>query len=195
MARFDVVSVFKGRLHHVLLVASVLAVLAGCQVVDQRTQKELEVSYGPNAPRLEATFAAQAITPGDEWKIWLKGSDPDGDIQYIQVWLEFPSRASTPVRLEVDPDQARHLSGYLILNTLEFGGDIQDLVSGWLRLRVVLEDRAEHQSEAAEFSLQFSFGAQASQPPPGVFQDHFLGKIPVEFAPVEPAEPGFRMRP
>lgn len=190
--RISPLDLFKNGFRLLPIIAWGIAVIAGCAVVDERSQQQLDAAYGPNAPRWEATYAAERIPPGDLWRIFLKGSDPDGDLEFIHVWMEIPSRPTTPVRLTIDPDQKGRLSGYLLLNSLEFGGRIQDLVSGWIRLRVVLEDRARHQSQSADFFLQFSFGASVAPPPAGVFQERFLGKIPVEFAPVEPAAPGRR---
>jgi hypothetical protein len=174
----------------VFIFAWVSAWLWGCAALDERSQEELDAAYGPNEPMLEATYAAEVIQPADIWRIYLKGSDPDGDMQYIQVWLEVPSRTTTPVRLTVDPDQGEGVSGYLILNTLEFGWNPSDLIGGWVRLRIVLEDRAGHQSEAAEFFLKFQYGVSMPPPPPDVFQERFLGKIPAVFGPVVPAAPG-----
>jgi hypothetical protein len=162
----------------------------GCAVLDERTPQELEAAYGPHPPQWEATFASPVVAPGDTWRLYLKARDPDGDIQFIHIWIEMPSRTTTPIRLAVEPEAGGLLSGYLFMNTMDFGAEMKDLVPGWIRVRLSLEDRGGHRAADAEFSLNFRFGARQEPPPPGVFEDRLLGMIPVEIAPVEPASPG-----
>jgi hypothetical protein len=42
-----------------------------------------EKAEGKAAPTITASFAASEMTPGATWKIYLKASDPDGDMRYI----------------------------------------------------------------------------------------------------------------
>lgn len=161
--------------------------MVGCAALDQRSVKELEAAYGPNAPRIEASFAADEVVPGDVWRLYIKGSDKDGDIRFINVWMMIPSRTTTPIRLEVAEGQGGHVSGYLTLNTLELGGGVGDLFRARFRFLVSLEDRAGHRSEYVQHYLEFIFGARPGQPPQGAFEERFLGRIPPEFDPVEPS--------
>lgn len=150
----------------------------------------MEAVYGQNRPAIEVSYADKHITPGDIWRIYLKGSDPDGDLVHIQILMEAPCGPITPIRLTIGSGQGSSLSGYLTLNTLELGGHVQDLFHGWVYLWVTLEDRAGHLSNTQVFPLYFAFGESQSAPPQGVFEDQFLGRVPPEFAPFEPCSPG-----
>lgn len=164
--------------------------LAGCAVLDQRDRGELEAAYGANRPQWQASHADKVIAPGADWMIYLNGSDPDGDLRFIQVWMSTPTRTTTPVRLCIDPDQRARLSGYLYLKTAELREDSPDLFRDWLLLSLYLEDRAGHVSEAGEFFLQFRLGQRAGVPPAGVFEERLLGKIPVDLFPEDTVESG-----
>lgn len=142
------------------------------------SQSEAYATYGHNAPRLEAAYAAEALGPGDIWEVFIKGTDPDGDLQFIHLWIDIPGAPTTPIRLMVDKNQRNALSGYLFLNSLEFGGRLSDLFGIPFQLWVTLEDRAGHRSETVELPFSFYFGAKQSTPPEGVFEKRFLGRIP-----------------
>ncbi len=157
--------------------------LGGCAVLDERGPRELDAAYGPNPPRLEATFAAEAVSPVDAWRLYIRGSDMDGDMTYVQVWLNMPGRQFTPVRIDVDSGQARAISGFITLNTMDFGADVNRLFDIWARVSVTLEDRAGHRSEMRTHGVRFVAGAAQPPPPGGGFDERFLGRIPVEFIP------------
>jgi hypothetical protein len=161
----------------------------GCASVDQRGGNQVAAASGPNPPAWKASYAAREISPGDTWFIYLKASDLDGDMEFVNVWPMYPGRSTTPARLKVERDQAQHLSGYLTLNSMELG-NLDQLFHGWIRLRVTLEDRAGHQSDASEFRLDFVNGAKAAGPSPGVFEDMFLGNIPPVLNPMD-SSPSF----
>jgi hypothetical protein len=174
---------FTGRLIVILGISCVVAGALGCAVLDERTQQELEAAYGPHPPQWEATYAAEWAEPGAVWRMYLKGTDPDGDMQFIHLWMDVSNRAFTPIRLTIDPDQRHNLSGYLILQTWEFGPDHSLFVIEPVRFLVTLEDRAGHRSETVEIYLRFQMGVKQPKPPAGVFADRLLGRIPVTLFP------------
>jgi hypothetical protein len=173
-----------------ILIPLLTLLVAGCAALDQRSQEELEAAYGVNPPVLADTYAARLISPGDDWFIYLKGHDPDGDLRFIHVWLEVPIRPTTPHRITIDPEDASRISGYIYLATNELGGFYSQYLTGWLRVMVTLEDRAGHRSRTADHTLYFQQGAVASAPPDGRFEDRFLGKIPPELFPFGPGGDG-----
>jgi hypothetical protein len=64
-----------------VLAITALFFFAGCAVFESLEVKEQK--YGKSAPVIERSFAAQAMKKGDTWKIYLKASDPDGDMKTI----------------------------------------------------------------------------------------------------------------
>jgi hypothetical protein len=131
---------------------------------------------------MEAHFAGDSVSPNEVWRIYVRGSDADGDLEHIHVWLHMAGRAFTPARVSVAPGDSGKVSGFLALNTFEFGAD-ENLFRRPVRLLVTLEDRAGHRSETAIVAAQFYQGARQQEPPQGAFDERFLGRIPLEFIP------------
>jgi hypothetical protein len=161
-----------------LLVALIFSALAGCETLDERSGQELAARYGPNPPAIEAVFSPREVPPRSVWRIYLKGEDPDGDLSFIYILVLVPW-GQVPIRLKVDPDQGHVLSGYLEFNTWAF----VDFSPLWLRMAVTLEDRAGHRSESVELAYSFYAEAEETRPPQGMFQERFLGRMPLETLP------------
>jgi len=169
------------------VVAAALAIGAqGCTVMDQRSLKELEGAYGVNKPKIEASFASPWLSPRDIWRVYLNGSDPDGDIRWIQVSLWVPGGVMTTARIDVDPDQAAKMSGYLTLHSMDLPESLLRFGNSDLRLYVALEDRAGHVSERVVLSVSMALGSIQEGPPGGRFQEKFLGEVPVRFLQFSP---------
>ena len=169
----------------VLLTVLLLTGLAGCAVLDQRSRPEMEAAYGPNPPRIEASFASRNVSPEDTWKIYIKGSDPDGDLRFVNVALWFSRGNMTPIRLDVAQDQGRSISGFLTLDIWALPDSVFRFGSGDLRLSVALEDRAGHISERFLLAVGVLGGATQEPPPAGVFEERSLGNIPVQFIQID----------
>ena len=170
-------SVRKGA--PVVLLTAIAFSLFGCAAFDERSQGELNTAYGPNTPKIIAGHASDVITPGDTWQVYVKAEDPDGDMRFITVWVQTPSEFIPAYRIPLKADQGGLVSGYLALNSSEIGGIFNNYAEGWIRLRVYLEDRANHKTEPVMYELQFRYGAKQTPPQPNVFEDRYLGRIPV----------------
>ena len=162
----------------IVLLTAVALSLFGCAAFDERSQGELGTAYGPNAPKIIASHASDAVSPGDTWQMYIKAEDPDKDMRFISVWVETPGETIPAYRIPLKTDQGGLVSGYLTLNSSEIGGIQSNYAAGWIRLRVYLEDRANHKSEPVMYELQFRYGAKQT-PPPNVYEDRYLGRIPV----------------
>ncbi len=127
-------------------------------------------------PVIEKIFAAKLIPPGDSWKVYIKASDPDGDMSMFI--LDF-YHASSPNYLGISKKDRERLSGYLRMDTNQplsvgrlFGRDIG--------LTVIIEDSAGNQSNAFALELLFEYRVKPEKPDVGVFEEEFLGMIPVD---------------
>ncbi len=138
------------------------------------------VATGYDGPTLEAVYASPEASPLDDWKIYLKGSDPTGDIKFINVWVFPPGAPSTPSRLRVDRDQGHSISGYLVLNSVQFGYNAR-LFGPPFRVRVMLEDKNGNDSQEAWVKVSFYQGAKQTHPAGSLYGQRFLGQIPVDF--------------
>ncbi|MEJ5375486.1 MAG: hypothetical protein WHX93_02780 [bacterium] len=159
----------------------------GCVVMDQRSPQQLEATFGANKPKIEATFASQWLSPREIWKIYLNGSDPDRDIRWIQVSLWVPGGIMHTARLHVEAQQEGRISGYLTLHTMDLPDSLLRFGNSDLRLYLALEDKAGHVSERAVLSVSLVLGSRQEMPKPGLFQETFLGEVPVRFLQLSPS--------
>lgn len=140
--------------------------------------EERERMYGKSVPVITEHFAAKELRPGDTWKIYLKASDPDGDMKYIVAMVDQKGiGAYSASHTRIPAGNEKELSGYVYLNTMS-GAGYTSLVFYDLSLTIQIQDKAGHYSQPVVFSLTFQpRTAVQESPPPGVFQDQDLGPI------------------
>jgi hypothetical protein len=127
-------------------------------------------------PLITHSFAAEEISPGDTWKIFLNARDLDGDMKAIFCTVEQPGRGTYPVSLvNIAGSQRRELSGFLFLNT----AGVQGMAFQNLTLTVQIQDGRGIFSQPIFFSVKFNPKAEQQGPPPGIFREEELGPIMV----------------
>jgi hypothetical protein len=134
----------------------------------------------PGAPVINRTFASREISPGETWKIYLRATDPEGEMKAIYATVDQPGRgpqAAGPI--PIPEDQRQELSGFLFLNT--FG--IQGLAFLNLTLTVQIRNRTGHFSQPISFPLALNPRAVQESPPMGAFEERNIGPIMVSLDP------------
>lgn len=133
---------------------------------------------------IHQSFAAKVIPLGDTWKIYLRASDAEGDMQRIVCVLDQPGSGTYPASfIPVPEDQKKELSGYIYLRTFQCQG-VSHLT---LSLTVQIQDRAGNYSAPASFPLRFDPTAKQENPPEGAFPEKDLGPIMIELQPLKPS--------
>jgi len=85
--------------------------------------EERERTDGKAVPVITESFASKEALPGSTWKVYLKASDPDGDMQYIVAVVYQPEWGDYPVsHTRIPKGDGKELNGYVYLNTLIVGG-------------------------------------------------------------------------
>src|SRR5208337_3919913 len=135
-----------------------------------------EVKEGEmTVPVITQSFASNELIPGHTWKVYLKASDPDGDMQYIVSNVYQPGWGDYPLsRTRIREENRKELDGYIHLNTLIPGG-YEFLHFFTIRLTVQIQDKAGHYSKPVEFPVTFNGRAVQEPPPTGVFKEDDLG--------------------
>ena len=152
-----------------------LLLTAGCATM--MSFEEKEKIYGKEAPVITETYASQQINPGDTWKVYLKASDPDGDMESIVATVQMVGSGTHPVSFTRIMDGSRkELAGYVSLSTSNPSGDAW-LNNMTLTLTVQIKDRAGHLGKAVIFPLEFNRRYAQEPPLPGVFPEQYLGPI------------------
>jgi hypothetical protein len=134
----------------------------------------------PGGPVITRTFASREISPGETWKIYLRATDPEGEMKAIYATVDQPGRgpqAAGPI--PIPEDQRRELSGFLYLNT----SGHQGLAFLNLTLTVEIRNRTGHFSQPVSFPLTLNPRAVQKIPPIGAFQERELGPIMASLEP------------
>jgi hypothetical protein len=164
----------RGKLSAVMAVL----LLAGCAALGGMPEREK--IYGKEVPVITGSFASQQPTMGENWRVYINASDPDGDMDQVVCYVDFQAGLLQPYPIsntKVGKDQQKNLSGYLYLGT-----------SGLYRtmdiyLTLSIRDKAGHFSAPVTFPLNIiqPSGNQKEirqeDPPRDTFQDKSLGPI------------------
>ena len=137
-----------------------------------------EKAEGKAAPTITASFAASEMTPGATWKIYLKASDPDGDMRYIVATVKQAGVGVYPVSFtRIREENRKELSGYVYLNTLS-SSNYSSLLYYGLILTIWVQDRAGNFSAPVEVPMTFGARVEAQQDPPaGTYKEQDLGPV------------------
>ncbi len=139
---------------------------------------------GKPTPAITGSFASKEISPGETWRVYLKASDPQGEITNIYASVEQPGIGAYPLSIiQVKESNRREISGYIYLST---ANPVSSLDSVNLTLTVQVQDRAGNLSQPAVFPLSINNTYRQAGPPPGVFQEKELGPIMVTLRTVLP---------
>ena len=161
----------------------ILLLVVGCATT--MNFEEREKAYGKEASVIAETFASKQVRPGDTWKIYLKASDPGGDMHRILAVVNQPGFGPYPISLtKIQGGNGKELSGYVFLNTSgPYGTEWQNFLT--FSVTVQIQDRAGHFSEPVSFPLSFQDRYTQDPPPPGKFKEESLGPILVVLRPPE----------
>ena len=156
------------------LIGMILVGIVGCAHTGGIGEKEK--IYGKNAPVIEQSFASDQLRPGESWKIYIRASDPDGDMETIFAAVEQAGIGSYPVSItKIKGETGKELSGYVFLNT----GGYDFLDNQELSISIQIRDKAGHSSQSVTHSVVPLSGQTQKSPPAGVFRETDLGPIMV----------------
>jgi len=140
-----------------LLVVLLFVFFAGCT-----TCKGMKTAQDGGAPPVILdSYASASVRPGATWRVFLKGQDPDGDMQSIIAELFQPGIGYYPVDFTYIKGADREgFAGYLILNTPRD----YNLLQEYVEVKLTLLDCQGNKSEPVKFTLRFDlksgFGPQ-----------------------------------
>jgi hypothetical protein len=156
-----------------LFVAFIL--VAGCATFEPRTAQPAREAKKP--PVIVQSFACKELKPGDVWKIYLKASDPEGQMKYIFATVSQPGVVAYPISMiRIKGENQKELSGYIYLST-PLTGQV-NFFNLTLTLSVSIKGTGGF-SQPAVFPLSFEAKPTPEAPPDGVFKEQNLGPISV----------------
>lgn len=155
-------------------VSALIFLVTGCASMMPLEVKEER--YGKSIPVITQSFASPSLRPGDTWRVYLKASDPDGDMKNLYATIFQYGMGPYPLSItRIKEGDSRDLSGYFYLNP----GSDRGMMFKNLILTVHIQDKAGHFSAPAVFHLAFNGASVQQSPPTGVFQEKVLGPIMV----------------
>ena len=164
---------------------ALILTVSGCATMMDMQAREK--TYGKASPVITASFASQELRPGDSWKIYLKASDPDGDMQSVVAVVEQKGLGPYPISYtRLKEGNQKELSGYVFLNTSGPFGDSW-LYSYSFTVTIQIKDKAGHVSQPGSFKVSFNNRVTQQPPPSGTFEENSLGPILVVLRPIEVA--------
>jgi len=165
------------------LVAGLMILFGMVSCAHMGGMEEKEKVYGKNPPVIGQSFASNQCRPGDQWKIYVLASDPDGDMETMIAVVEQAGMGSYPVSMtKIKGENAKELSGYFYLNTNSPYGSVF-LNNLELILSIQIKDKAGHTSQTVTLSVLLLSGITPKSPPGGVFKEMELGPIMVVLRP------------
>lgn len=124
------------------------------------------------------SFAGKELRAGDIWKVYLKASDPEGNMKYIFAAISQPGVGTYPLSIiKVKGENQKELSGYIYLNTAPARST--QYFNLTLTLTVNIQGKGGQFSQPAVFPLTFQPKPTREEPPEGVFKEQNLGPIMV----------------
>ncbi len=160
----------------------ILVVIVSC--AHMGGMEEREKIYGKNPPVIGQSFASDQLKPGDLWKIYLRASDPDGDMAAIIAVVDQPGIGEyRPSITRIKEENGQELSGYVFLNTKGQRSD-DFLDNQELTVSIQIRDKAGHSSKPITHKVLILARHTQKSPPAGVFKEEALGPIMVVLRPV-----------
>ena len=113
-----------------------------------------------DAPIIEHVLAADDISPGTTWRLYLWASDPNGDISKVFYKVYQPGLENyDPGYMRVKPGADGKLQGYIYMNTVSMARS-----AGWqmyYTVKVNVVDAAGNHSLPKQFKVNFNGNRQA----------------------------------
>jgi len=155
-----------------------LFLVTGCSVFESLEVKELK--YGKAPPVIEQSFASKAMKKGDTWRIYLKASDPDGDMKTIVAYLGGGAMGGTTAvsHTRIKENDRQEISGYLYWYPGPDSYAVPEMV-----MTIQIQDMAGHFSNPVSLPLRMQLSGSQELPHEGAFQEKDLGPVMITLQP------------
>jgi len=156
-----------------------LFLFTGCTAFESLEEKEEK--YGKAPPVIEQSFASKAMRKGDTWRIYLRASDPDGDMKTIIAYFKRGAGGGPTAvsHTQIKENDRREINGYLYWYP---GSEVDDFSE--MAMTIQIEDMAGHFSKSVSLPLRIQLSGSQELPPEGVFQEKELGPVMIPLRPV-----------
>ncbi len=134
------------------------------------------VSIAQEGPKLEKIWAPAEINSGDLLKIYLKASDPTGDMKFLLVTAG-GAGITKPVgfvMIRLKKGIGKDLNGYVYWDSSR-----STVKEGSTTVEIIVEDRKGNESEAKSVNIKMVTRGAKEEKPPADFQEVEIGPIDI----------------
>ena len=137
---------------------AITLVIVSCATVAERKGEPVG-----KPPFITDSFSATEVSHGDSWKVYVKASDPDGDMRYLVYSIRVSGQGGHTNRLGVRKGDRAELLGYLNISF----PPAQDAWGEWadLTMTLYIQDSQGNTSEKVSFAAALSRGVKQASPP------------------------------
>ena len=148
-----------------ILLVLVLGLMVFCATKDSNAQG------GP--PVLEKIWVSPEMNLGGMLKVYIKASDPDGDMRWLIVGAGRGKQVVAAVPIRLGKDMRKSINGYVYFDTkrAQRGG----VATGTIEVQI--EDWKGNESEAMSATIKIMPKDAKAQKPPADFQEVAIGPI------------------
>ena len=159
-------------LKRALLTIALSSIVWGCTAFT-RTQV-----VNPDAPVITDYYAAEVISLGTTWRVYLHARDKNGDMRDIVCVLAQRGHVTYPASVtRLSEKHREEVAGFLTMRT----PIDTNLWKDSFTLRVLVRDEQGNRSERVELPLRFGRGSEQKTPEKWKkVADHSLGRIQVQ---------------
>lgn len=148
------------------IVSIIVSVIAGLSL-------EARAQTKGSPPVINFSWAQEKIRQGEDWRIYLSATDPDGDMYRIHCRVEQTGGDNyRPDVTNIKKGMEGQLTGFLVLRTQS----TYDFYQVSLSLTVIIADRAGNESKPVTFPLTFN-GEKAKAPPSDIIPPGLENKL------------------
>jgi hypothetical protein len=151
-------------------------VLALLFLVMGYTTLQAKEGQAKDVPLITQSFASKQTRFGDTWMVYLKASDPNGQMKNIVAEVFQPGVGNNLGITRIKKENQKEFSGYVYLNTFTGGSALN---FSTLTLTIWIQDRSGNFSNPVAFPLEFNSRYTQQAPPVGVFEGKDLGPVMV----------------
>ncbi len=130
------------------------------------------VCSAQGGPVLEKVWVSPETNHGQLLKIYVKASDPEGDMRWVYVSVGRGKQTTVGAPTRIKKDSAKELNGYLFVDTKDFR---MQNVTG--TVEVMIEDWKGNESETKSVPVKIVAKGAKVEKPPADFKDVAIGPV------------------
>ena len=133
------------------------------------------MSSAQGGPKIEKVWAPAEVNYGSVLKVYIKATDPEGDMRWVVVSAGKGDKPTGSVPIRLGKDMKKDLNGFVYYDTLRAP---QKNVSG--TAYIMIEDQKGNESEVMKVAVKVVAQGAKAEKPPADFQEVAIGPVLID---------------